>query len=47
MFVVCELLAFLTDSTLVFSIVDFRLAYIVIAATLYGLPYGMGAATLC
>lgn len=47
MFVLCEVLVQATDSALVFSIVDFRLAYIVIAATMYGLPYGLGAATLC
>lgn len=47
MFAVCEFLVQMTDSALFFSLVDFRLAYIVLMATLYGLPYGMGAATLC
>ncbi len=47
LFLLCEFLVQLTDSALFFSLVDFRLAYIVIIATLYGLPYGMGAATLC
>ena len=47
MFVVCEFLVQVTGSMLFFSIVDFRLAYIVLIATMYGLPYGMGAATLC
>lgn len=47
LFLLCELLVQLTHSALFFSLVDFRLAYIVIIATLYGLPYGMGAATLC
>lgn len=47
LFILCEILVQITDSALFFSIVDFRLAYIVIMATLYGLPYGMGAATLC
>lgn len=47
LFVLCEFLVQITDSALFFSIVDFRLAYIVIMATLYGLPYGMGAAALC
>lgn len=47
LFILCEILVQVTHSALFFSIVDFRLAYIVIIATLYGLPYGMGAATLC
>ena len=47
MFVLCEVLVQVTDSALFFSIVDFRLTYIVIMATLYGLGYGMGAAALC
>ena len=47
MFALCELLVRATGSTLVFSLVDFRLSYIVIVSTLYGLSFGMGAATLC
>ena len=47
LFLLCEFLVQITDSALFFSLVDFRLAYIVIIATLYGLPYGMGAAALC
>lgn len=47
LFLLCEFLVRLTDSALFFSLVDFRLAYIVIIATLYGLPYGMSAAALC
>lgn len=47
LFALCEFLVQLTDSALFFSLVDFRLAYIVIIATLYGLPYGMAAAALC
>lgn len=47
LFVLCEALVQITASSLFFSLVDFRMAYIVIMATIYGLPYGMGAATLC
>lgn len=47
LFLLCEALVQATDSMLFFSLVDFRLAYIVLMATLYGLPYGMGAAALC
>lgn len=46
MFLLCEILVQATDSMLFFSLVDFRLAYIVLMATLYGLPCGMGAAAL-
>lgn len=47
MFLVCEFLVRLTDSSLFFSIVDFRLMYVVIMGTIYGLRCGMGAAALC
>lgn len=46
LFVLCECLVQITGSTLFFSIVDFRMAYIVIMGTMYGLPYGIGAAAL-
>ena len=47
MFLLCEFLVQITDSALFFSGVDFRMAYIVLMATLYGLPYGLSAAALC
>ena len=46
LFFVTELLLFFTDSAVVFSIVDFRMAYIVIMATVHGLNFGMSAAAL-
>ncbi len=46
LFFLCEILLQVTDSALFFSTVDFRLVYIVLMATVYGLPYGMGAAAL-
>ncbi len=43
---VTELLLYITDSAVIFSIVDFRMAYIVIMATVHGLTYGLSAAAL-
>lgn len=46
LFLLSELFIHLTDSAVIFSIVDFRTIFIVIMATLYGLSYGIAAATL-
>lgn len=46
LFLVTELLLLFTDSAVVFSIVDFRMAYIVIMATVHGLSFGLAAAGL-
>jgi len=46
MFLITELLIYITRSALYFTIVDFRMAYIVILGTMHGLPYGMAAAGL-
>ena len=46
LFFLSELFASLTDSAVIFSIVDFRTIFIVIIATLYGLSFGIAAATL-
>lgn len=46
LFVLTETLTYLTGSTVMFSIVDFRMAYIVIMALTHGLRYGLGAAAL-
>ena len=46
LFLVTELLLYFTDSAVIFSIVDFRMAYIVIMATVHGLGFGMWAAAL-
>ena len=46
LFLVTELLLRLTDSAVIFSIVDFRMAYIVIMATVHGLNFGLAAAGL-
>lgn len=45
LFFLTELLLHLTDSAVIFSIVDFRMAYIVIMATVHGLNFGLLAAT--
>ena len=47
LFFVTEFLIRITDSAVIFSIVDFRMAYIVIMATVHGLNFGMSAAALC
>lgn len=46
LFIFTELLLHFTDSAVIFSIVDFRMAYIVIMATVHGLSFGMSAAAL-
>lgn len=46
LFLVTELLLQLTDSAIFFSVVDFRMAYIVIMALTHGISYGLAAATL-
>lgn len=46
LFCLTELLLRLTDSAVIFSIVDFRMAYIVMMATVHGLGMGMWAASL-
>lgn len=46
MFIITELLNVVTGSTLVFSIVDFRMAFIVIIAIVHGLNCGLLAAGL-
>lgn len=46
LFLLNELLIRITNSSVIFSIVDFRMAYIVIIATVHGLKFGMAAAAL-
>ena len=46
LFLISELFIHLTDSAVIFSIVDFRTIFIVIMATLYGLYFGIVAAAL-
>lgn len=46
LFFITEGLLLLTGSSVMFSIVDFRMAYIVIMATIHGLPFGLAAAGL-
>ena len=46
LFLITELLVHLTDSAVIFSIVDFRMAYIYIMATAHGLTWGLWAAGL-
>lgn len=46
LFIITEFLIRLTDSTLQFSIVDFRTIFVVIIATIHGLNFGLGAAAL-
>ena len=46
LFLATELLLQLTDSAVIFSIVDFRMAYIVIMATVHGLNFGLAASGL-
>lgn len=46
LFVFTEFLIQITDSAVFFSIVDFRMAYIVIMATVHGLGFGIAAAGL-
>ncbi len=46
LFFLTELFTYLTDSAVIFSIVDFRTIFIVIMATLYGLSFGIASAAL-
>lgn len=46
LFLLTEALVRMTDSAVIFSIVDFRMAYIVIMATSHGLRFGLWAAAL-
>lgn len=46
LFAVTEVIVWLTHSATFFSIVDFRMAYIVMIATIHGLKYGIAAAGL-
>ena len=46
MFALSELLVRLTNSSVVFSVVDFRMIFIVIMATMYGTPLGISSALL-
>ncbi len=46
LFIITEILMILTNSAVLFSIVDFRMAFVVIMATLHGLPFGIAAAGL-
>ena len=46
LFLLTELLLVFTDSAVIFSIVDFRMVYIVIMATVHGLNFGLAAAGL-
>lgn len=46
LFILTEFLIYLTNSALFFSIVDFRMAFIVIMGTVHGLQWGIAAAGL-
>lgn len=46
LFILTEILIHITDSAVVFSIVDFRMAYIVIIALVHGLYFGLASAAL-
>lgn len=46
LFFITELLLYFTDSAVIFSIVDFRMAFIVVMATIHGLNFGLSAAAL-
>lgn len=46
LFFITELLLYFTDSAVIFSIVDFRMVYIVVMATVHGLNFGLSAALL-
>ena len=46
LFLITEVLLHFTDSAVIFSIVDFRMVYIVIMATVHGLNFGLSAAGL-
>ena len=46
LFVLTEHLVYVTDSTVLFSLIDFRMAYIVIMSSIYGLSMGLASAGL-
>ena len=46
LFIFTEFLLRITDTTVIFSIVDFRMAYIVVMATVHGLYFGLAASAL-
>lgn len=46
LFILTEILMKLTDSAVIFSVVDFRMAYIVIMALTHGIYFGLAAAGL-
>lgn len=46
LFLLSEFFMYITDSAVIFSIVDFRIIFIVIMATLYGLSFGIASAAL-
>ncbi len=46
LFLISEVFVHMTDSAVIFSIVDFRTIYIVIMATVHGLNFGLAAAGL-
>lgn len=46
LFILTEILLHITDSAVIFSIVDFRMAYIVVMATVHGLYFGLAASAL-
>ncbi len=46
LFIITEILLWTTSSSLYFSIVDFRMAFIIIMATIHGLKFGMAASAL-
>lgn len=46
LFLFTEVMLFFTDSAVIFSVVDFRMVYIVVMATVHGLNFGLAAAGL-
>ncbi len=46
LFLLTEFFLHITDSAVIFSIVDFRMAYIVVMATVHGLNFGLAASAL-
>ena len=46
LFIFTEIMLYFTDSAVIFSIVDFRMVYIVAMATVHGLNFGLSAAGL-
>lgn len=46
LFILTEILLYITNSAVIFSIVDFRMAFIVVMATVHGLYFGLAASAL-